>query len=87
MARKETEYVTIKINAAADNEPREVFVGGASTGDVLIKRGQSVRVSREVCERLDHALRLVPVIEDETKPDNVTFVEQQRYPYSMVSVG
>jgi hypothetical protein len=87
MARKDPEFVTIRINAANDNEPREVFVGGAATGDVLIKRGQNVRVSRDVCERLDQAVRLVPVIEDESRPEQVTLVEQQRYPYSMVSVG
>lgn len=87
MAKKDQDdFVTIEISSANDNEPNKVFVGGDKHGDVLITRGKPVRVSRGVCERLDQAVMLVPVVEDPDKPDRVTLVEKKRFPYSVVAL-
>jgi hypothetical protein len=85
MATKNPSLTTIIISNGADNEPRKVFIGGASTGDVNITRGKPVRVSAEVLERLDNAVKLVPEALDPEKPAEVTMVEQQRFPYRIVA--
>lgn len=85
MASKTQDLVTIVVATGNDNESNKVFVGGDPTGDVLITRGKPVKVSRGVCERLDHAVMLVPVVEDPSRPDVVTMVERQRFPYSVVA--
>lgn len=84
MAKKE-DLVTIIVSTGNDNEPQKVFVGGDAGGDVLITRGKPVKVTRGVLERLDQAVKLVPVVEDPDKPDRVTLIEQQRFPYTIVS--
>lgn len=81
---KPKQYV-INVALGNDNEPRDVFVGGMSSGDVLITRGKDVTVSSEVLERLDHAVIGVP----EPSPDDPSqsiVVERKRFPYSIVGV-
>ncbi|MFN7883419.1 MAG: hypothetical protein ACK5PF_10460 [bacterium] len=85
MAKKDDDLVTIMVQSGNDNEPQKVFVGGDKGGDVLITRGKPVKVTRGVCERLDQAVTLVPVVEDPDKPDRITLVERQRFPYSVVA--
>lgn len=85
MAKKQEDLVTIVIATGSDSESQKVFVGGDAGGDVLITRGKPVKVTRGVMERLDQAIKLVPVVEDPDKPDRVTYVEQMRFPYTIVS--
>lgn len=84
MAKKQ-DLVTIIVATGSDSEPQKVFVGGDAGGDVLITRGKKVTVTRGVLERLDQAIKIVPVVEDPDKPDRITYVEQQRFPYTIVA--
>lgn len=85
MAAKQDDKVTIVISPGADHEPNKVFVGDDRGGDVLITRGKPVKVSRAILERLDHATMMVPTVEDPDRPDKITMVERQRFPYSVVN--
>lgn len=84
MAAKKQDLVTIVVATGNDNEPNKVFVGGDVGGDVLITRGKKVTVTRGVLERLDQAVQIVPVVEDPDRPDKISHIERQRFPYTIV---
>ena len=73
----------INVQLGNDQEPRDIFVGGADEGDMLITRGKDVTVPQSVLERLDHAILGVAEV-DPADPQKTVVVERKRFPYSIV---
>lgn len=84
VAEKPKRYI-INVQMGNDQEPRDIFIGGAEEGDMLLTRGRDVEVPASVLERLDHAILGVSEV-DPDDPTKTVVVERKRFPYSVVGV-
>ena len=73
----------ITIALTKDNEGNEVFIGGATTGDVRIRRGKKVVVSQEIIDRLNDAVCEEQEPSEDGDPSKFTMVERQRFAFQI----